>query len=222
MGTCRSCNAEVKPYQIYCPNCGLKHPLLEKEDLQEFEIFKKKFRYVFPLLLTIISILFILFVVKVPVMQPVSYDVKQISPETGSEEKTLGCTEKEFEYTLNYVKAQVFANVLQIKSNIENLEDEQGTFGYTVKITHKLWLKEQQKSSTVLLGPYESKTVYTQFEDVTYPDEVEYDLKVEPPLKKVCETKKEDFVTGKKEEITKTRQEKTYISVFKLILEKID
>lgn len=225
MSNCRVCNTEVKPYQIYCPNCGLKHPLLDKEDLKDFAIFKQRYRYIFPIMSVIVIVLFILFVVKIPIMQPTPYTVQQISSEVGSKETSLGCTEEQFKYIINYVNKQVFVdveNVLQIKSNIENLENEQGTFQYTVKIIHKLSQKEQQKTSEVTLGPYENKTVYTQFEEVSFPNEVEYAFNVAPPLKKVCRTETEHTVTEKEEQITKTRQEKVYISVFRLILEKVD
>lgn len=222
MGNCRSCNTEVKSYNLYCPNCGIKHPLLDKEDLKDFVIFKKRFAHIFPMVSVTVLLLFILFVVKIPVMRPAPFIIQQISPELGSKEKFLGCTEEQFEYKINYVARQVFADVLQIKSNIENLENEQGTFEYTVKIVHKMSLKERQKTSEAILGPYENRTIYTQFEEVSYPDEVEYTFKVEPPWKKICKTEKEDIIIEKEQEITKTRQEKVYKSVFRLILERLE
>jgi len=225
MGNCRVCNTEVKPYQVYCPNCGLKHPLLDKEDLKNFAVFKKRFGLIFPIVSVIIILLFILFVVKIPVMQPVPYTVQQSSPEMVFKEKPLGCTEEPSRYVINFIEKQVFADVkkiLQIKLNLENLENEQGTFQYTVKIIYKMSQKEQQKTSEVTLGPYENKTVYAQFEGVSSPDEVEYYFNILPHLRSVCKTETERTVIEKKEEVIKIRQEKTYKTVFRLILEKIN
>jgi capsule polysaccharide export protein KpsE/RkpR len=217
MGNCRSCNAEVKSYKLYCPNCGIKHPLLDKEDIKDFKIFKKKFKPVFLIALIIILVLFVLFIIKLPVVQTIPYNVKEISPEITPEEKSLGCTEEDFRYAMKYLKPQVFARVLEIRCNIENLEDEQGIFGYTAKIVDKLSLKEQQKTSRLLLNSYENKTVSIYFEDVTSPDKVDYTCEVKPPFKKVCKTETELKTTEKEQEIVKTRQEKVYKSLFEII-----
>lgn len=221
MGSCRSCKTEVKPHQIYCPNCGIKHPLLSKEELKDFKIFKKKFKPVFLIILGITLTLFVLFTVKIPVVQTVPYNIKQLSPEIKPKENFLGCTEEEFRYSVNFVKLQVFAGVLQMKCNIENFENERGTFEYTAKIVNKLSLEEQQETSKLLLGPYENKTVSLHFKDVTSPDEVEPTFKVKPPLKETCKTETENIVIEKEKETIKTKQEKVYKSLFELILERI-
>ncbi len=217
MGNCRSCNTKVKSYQLYCPNCGIKHPLLDKEELKDFKIFKKKFKPVFLIASIIILVLFILLVIKLPVVQTIPYNIKETSTETTPEEKSLGCTEENFRYVRKYLKSQVFANVLETKCNIENLEDEQGIFEYTAKIVDKLSLKEQQKTSKLSLNPYENKTVSIYFEDVTSPDKFDYICEVKPPLKKICKTETELKITEKEKDIVKTRQEKVYKSLFELI-----
>lgn len=217
MGNCRSCNTEVKSYQLYCPNCGIKHPLLDKEDLKDFKIFKKKFKPVFLIASIIILALFVLLVIKIPVVQTIPYNVKEISPETTPEEKSLGCTEEEFGYIIHYVKPMLFTELLQIKCNIENLEDEQGIFEYVIKIEDKLSLEEQQKTSKLSLNPYENKTISVYFEDVAALDKFDYTCEVKPPLKKVCKTETEFKIVEKEQDIVKTRQEKVYKSLFELI-----
>lgn len=217
MGNCRSCNTKVKSYQLYCPNCGIKHPLLDKEDLKDFKIFKKRFKPVFLIASIIILALFVLLVIKIPVVQTIPYNVKETSPEIKSEEKSLGCTEEDFRYAMKYLKPSVFANVLEIKCNIENLEGEQGTFEYTVRIIDKLSLEEQQKTSKLSLNPYENKTVSIYFEDVTSPDEVDYACEIKPPLKKICKTETELKISEKEQETVKNKQERVYKSLFELI-----
>ncbi len=218
MSTCRSCNAEVKPHQLYCPNCGTKHPLLNKEELKDFKIFKKKIKPVFFITPMVILVLFALFVIKIPVVQTVPYDIKETSFEIKPEEKFLGCTEEEFRYSVKYMKPKVFADVLEANLNIENLENEQGTFEYTAKITYRLSLEEQEKTSKLTLGPYENKTVSAYFKEVTSPDKVEYSYEIKSPLKNVCKTETESIVVEKEKKVVKTRQEKVYKSLFEIIL----
>lgn len=217
MGNCRSCNTEIKSYHLYCPNCGVKHPLLNKEELKDFKIFKRKFKPVFLIALTVILVLFVIFVIKIPVTQTTPYGVKETLSEIKPEEKFLGCTEEEFGYVINYVKPMLLTELLQIKCNIENLEGEQGIFEYVIKIEDKLSLKEQQKTSTLLLESYENETVTAYFEDVTSLDKFDYTCEVKPPLKQVCNTETEFEIVEKEQEVVKTRQERVYKSLFELI-----
>lgn len=222
MSHCRRCEAEVKSHQIYCPNCGTKLPLLSREELKEFKKFKKKFKPVFLTALVVSLVLFALFAIRIPVTETVPYKVEEPLIESKPVETFLGCEEADFNYAVNCAMPKVFADILQLVCNIENLENEQGIFEYTTTISYKLSLEEKQKISRLLLNPYENKTVSIFFQDVKSPDQVDHFCKVEPPKKKVCKTKTEHVLVIEQREVTRTKQETSYKSLFELLLEKLD
>lgn len=221
MDTCRSCKAKIKPQQIYCPECGEKLPILGKEEIRDFRKFKSRFKPVFFAVSIILLIFLILLIIKISDPEVTFYKVKESLSKLKPVGTSSECVEEDFLYSIDYVKSQVFADVLKVECSVENLEGEQGIFEYTAEISDKLSMEENQRTSELLLGPYETKTVSIFFKDVKSPNKVDYFCKVTPPKKRVCKTETEHVLVTEEEEKIKIKKEESHKSLFELILEKI-
>lgn len=217
MDHCRVCNAEIKPHQMFCPKCGAKLPLLNKEELRGFREFKKKFRPLFFISLLTILILVVLFFVKTSQILELSYIVKETSPELKTIDLSTDCTKEDYSYFIKFVEPVIYKGTLELIYYIENFENLSGTFEYTLTVTDKLRLEEQQKTSEVFLDAYGNKTVSVHFEEVEKLSKLKYFHQVKPPKKIVCETKTGHIIVTEEKEITRTKQEKVYKSLFELI-----
>jgi len=214
MNRCRLCNTNLKPYQIYCPKCGAKLPILDKDELKDFRDFKKKFRPLFALFVIIIIIIFVLFFIKVPYTEVTEYKVGETLTESQLVDKGEECNKEDFVYEVLSVDANVYKEILEVSCEIKNYEDKWGLFRYNLTLNHKITLNDTIREGQIIIGAGENKTVNDFFADIQERDDYDIFCFVEPPEKEVCDDGIEQEIVVTEQEVIKEKKELKDISLF--------